>query len=108
MRSASRNLTFGLISLLAVVVVAWMGSGEVACADEPDLLPFDVKEEPVFKELTSAFCWFHPRFAPLPGHGKLGRPAVVMTIQKHLSADDHYSGMYYLRTDDLAGTLARA
>jgi hypothetical protein len=27
-----------------------------------------------------------------------------MTIQKHLAASDHYSGMYFLRTDDLGQT----
>ncbi len=85
------------------VVVLLFGCWEVALADEPPL-PYDVKAEPVFKELTPAFCWFHPRVAPLPGYGKDGRPAVVMTIQKHLSADDHYSGMFFLRTDDLGKT----
>ena len=63
-----------------------------------------MKAEAVFKELTPAFCWFHPRVAPLPGYGKEGRPAVVMTIQKHLAASDHYSGLYFLRTDDLGKT----
>ena len=107
MLKATRNQTNGLLSLLTVVVVASLGGRGVACAAEPALLPFDVKAEPVFKELTPAFCWFHPRIAPLPGFGKEGRPAVVMTIQKHLSADDHYSGMYFLRTDDLGKTWTR-
>jgi hypothetical protein len=78
--------------------------GAMAFADGPALVPFDVKAEPAFKELSSKFCWFHPRVAALPGFGKGGQPAVVMTIQKHLSADDHYSGMYFLRTDDLGRT----
>lgn len=78
--------------------------GAMAFADGPALVPFDVKAEPAFKELSSKFCWFHPRVAALPGFGKGGQPAVVMTIQKHLSADDHYSEMYFLRTDDLGRT----
>lgn len=106
-QQTSRNHTIGLLSVLTAVVVASLGSWEVARADEPPVLPFDVKAEPVFKELTPAFCWFHPRIAPLPGFGKEGRPAVVMTIQKHLSADDHYSGMYFLRTDDLGKNWTR-
>jgi len=73
-------------------------------ADEPQLLPYEVSAERVFQELTPAFCWFHPRVAPLPGFGTNGGPAVVMTIQKHLAADDHYSGLYFLRTDDLGKT----
>ena len=86
------------------VVLVWLGLGEAVQAEEPMLLPFGVKAEPVFKELTPAHCWFHPRVAALPGFGQEGQPAVVMTIQKHLSADDHYSGMYFLRTDDLGKT----
>jgi hypothetical protein len=89
------------------VVVALLGCCEVARADDPPLLPYEGKAEPVFKELTPAFCWFHPRVAPLPGFGQNGAPAVVMTIQKHLSADDHYSGLYFLRTDDLGKTWTR-
>src|SRR5262245_35379137 len=73
-------------------------------AGGPDVLPFDVRANAVLKELSPKFCWFHPRVAPLPGHGKNGQPAVIMTIQKHLAADDHYSGMYFLRTDDLGMT----
>ena len=107
MLKASRHHTIELLALLTAVVVTWLGSWEVAGGAEAPVLPFDVKAEPVFKELTPAFCWFHPRIAPLPGFGEAGRPAVVMTIQKHLSADDHYSGMYFLRTDDLGKTWTR-
>lgn len=85
-------------------LVAMLVRCEVVRAGEPARLPFDVTAEAVFKELTPSFCWFHPRVAPLPGFGKDGQPAVVMTIQKHLAADDHYSGLYYLRTDDLGKT----
>lgn len=87
--------------VLVLIVVS------TARANEPALLHYQVNAEPVFKELTPAFCWFHPRVAPLPGYGKDGRPAVVMTIQKHLAASDHYSGLYFLRTDDLGKTWTR-
>lgn len=88
------------------VFMAWLaltcsGSYSAAHADSPLLLPFDVKAEVVHKELSPEFCWFHPRVAAIPVAGTDGRPAVVMTIQKHLVASDHYSGMYFLRTDDL-------
>ncbi len=87
-----------------VVALLGSGSGSAAHAEEPAVLPYKVNAKAVFKELTPAFCWFHPRVAALPGYGKGGRPAVVMTIQKHLSVSDHYSGMYFLRTDDLGRT----
>lgn len=73
-------------------------------AEQPSLLPFTTKAEAVFKQLSPDFCWFHPRVAALPGHGQSGQPAVIMTIQKHLQADDHYSGLYVMRTDDLGTT----
>jgi len=67
-------------------------------------LSFEVRAEAVLRELNPEFCWFHPRVAAVPGLGQQGQPAVIMTIQKHLVADDHYSGLYFLRTDDLGKT----
>lgn len=68
------------------------------------VLPFRVQANTVFSELNAASCWFHPRVAAIPAHGDDAQPAVVMTIQKHLGVSDHYSGMYYLRTNDLGKT----
>ena len=65
---------------------------------------FDVKLDVVKQELSPDFCWFHPRVAAVPGAGRDGRPAVVMTLQKHLGASDHYSGLWMMRTDDLGKT----
>jgi len=76
------------------------GSGNLAPAAEPARRAFDVAAEPAIRELSPEFCWFHPRAAAIPAAGKDGKPAVVMTLMKHLAADDHYSGLYFLRTDD--------
>jgi hypothetical protein len=76
----------------------------VCRAVEPPLVPFEANAEVVLKELNPEFCWFHPRVAAVPGAGKGGLPAVVMTIQKHLIASDHYSGLYALYSDDLGKT----
>ncbi len=65
---------------------------------------FQVEATVALQELNPKFCWFHPRAAAIPGLGRDGRPAVIMTIQKHLIADDHYSGLYVMRTDDLGKT----
>ena len=70
----------------------------------PEVLPYRAHAEVLYQELNAGYCWFHPRAAAMPGHGKGGEPAVIVTIQKHLHADDHYSGLYYLRTDDLGKT----
>jgi hypothetical protein len=69
-----------------------------------DRLDFQVQADTAHRELNPGFCWFHPRVAALPGFGTQGRPAVIMTIQKHLAASDHYSGLCFLRTDDLGKT----
>jgi hypothetical protein len=68
------------------------------------LLGFGVKLDVVKQELSPEFCWFHPRVAAVPGAGREGLPAVVMTLQKHLVVSDHYSGLWTMRTDDLGKT----
>lgn len=62
---------------------------------------FLVKSDFALRQLNKNFCWFHPRAAAMPGFGQNGNPAVIMTIQKLLMADDFYSGMYFMRTNDL-------
>lgn len=72
--------------------------------DQPKQLQFRVQTDVVYQELNKNFCWFHPRAAAIPGFGKNGKPAVIMTILKHLKVSDYYSGLYYMRTDDLGKT----
>ena len=62
---------------------------------------FEVQPTVALQELNPKFCWFHPRATAIPGLGKEGQPAVIMTIQKHLIADDYYSGLWMMRSDDL-------
>ncbi|MBL7735259.1 MAG: exo-alpha-sialidase [Chitinophagaceae bacterium] len=67
-------------------------------------LRFTVRADTAYQELNKNFCWFHPRAAAIPGFGENGMPAVIMTIQKHLRISDYYSGLSYMRTDDLGKT----
>lgn len=78
-----------------------------AVADEPRKVTFTVRTEVAHKELNPGFCWFHPRVAAIPDGAGAGKPRVVMTIQKHLVASDHYSGLYTLQTDDLGKTWSK-
>jgi len=64
-------------------------------------LDFTVQQDIPLQEISDDYCWFHPRPAAIPGAGLDGQPAVVVTIQKSLSASDFYSGLYYMRTDDM-------
>lgn len=65
---------------------------------------FSVQLDVIKQELNPSFCWFHPRIAAVPEMGKQGKPLVVLTLQKHLEADDHYSGLHYMTSGDLGAT----
>lgn len=62
---------------------------------------FEVKLETILKHDDGNWLWFHPRAASILRAGDGGEPAVVLTLQRHLMTDDHYSGLYVMRTDDL-------
>jgi len=98
-RAGAAALAFAVL-LVLWLAIASTGSGQ----DGPATLSFQVKLDVVRQELSPAFCWFHPRVAAVPGQGRSGSPAVIMTLQKHLVASDHYSGLYMMRTDDLGKT----
>ncbi len=68
-------------------------------SDKP--LSFKVQADVAIQKLDKHDCWFHPRVAAIPGKGRNSKPTVIMTIQKHLGISDYYSGLYYMRTDDL-------
>jgi lysophospholipase L1-like esterase len=65
---------------------------------------FQVKLETLMEHDDGKFLWFHPRPAAMPGLGKHGRPAVLVTLQQHLLTSDHYSGSSVMRTDDLGAS----
>jgi hypothetical protein len=98
-----RSIT-GWRALIALGVVV-LSSERSSAEDHPrDTLGFTVKLEVAQQALTPEFCWFHPRTAAIPGAGENGKPAVVMTLQKHLKVSDYYSGMWTMRTDNLGGS----
>ncbi|MBC7856526.1 MAG: exo-alpha-sialidase [Pirellulaceae bacterium] len=69
-----------------------------------DAPEFTVQLDVVKQELDPGFCWFHPRVVSIPGGTKDGRPLIMLTLQKHLVADDHYSGLHVMTTVDLGKT----
>jgi hypothetical protein len=71
-----------------------------ALAVAADPLTFQVRVETVLKHDDGRFLWYHPRVAAIPPAGKNRRPAVLMTLQKHLHTSDHYSGLHVMRTED--------
>lgn len=101
------NRMFFKAALCAAVFSLLAAAPQPVVAEPAAGLVSDVVAEPVIQELSPEFCWFHPRAAAIPGAGREGQPAVILTLMKHLAADDHYSGLYFLRTDDLGKTWTR-
>jgi len=88
----------------ACIFCTSLAVGVCALSAEFPRLSYDVLAEAAVQDLNPEYCWFHPRTAAIPGAGKDGKPVVIMTLLKHLAADDHYSGLYVSRTDDLGQT----
>jgi hypothetical protein len=65
----------------------------------------DLNKEPEYD--PNKFFWYHARAAVIPGFGKDGGPAALMTIHKHFLADDHYSGPHVMHSDDLGKTWSK-
>lgn len=71
---------------------------------QAETLDFTITRDIPLQKASPEFCWFHPRAAAMPGLGDRGMPQVVMTLSQHLDADDHYSGLWYMTTNDLGKT----
>ncbi len=94
----------GTVPLLVPLALALLLLLASALPADVTPLPFTVKLDAPLRELHPDWCWFHPRAAAIPGAGRDGHPAVVLTLQKHLKVSDHYSGLYFMRSDDLGQT----
>jgi hypothetical protein len=102
MPNAARIALASPVLALSLLVGRWCAAAEEetqAAGVAP--LDYEIKLETVLKHDDGRFLWYHPRTAAIPGLGSNGGPRVVMTLQKHLSASDHYSGLSLLTTDDL-------
>ncbi|MCL4216054.1 MAG: glycoside hydrolase [Candidatus Hydrogenedentes bacterium] len=83
--------------------------GLTAGAQDPaasvEEIDYGIQLDTVIQEYDGTFSWFHPRSASIPGAGKDGAPAVVITMQKWFSsASDFFSGLSVLRSDDMGTT----
>lgn len=68
------------------------------------LVGFETELQTIHQQLSPDFCWFHPRVAAFPGARPGDAPRLICTLQKHLRASDHYSGLYVMRSDDMGRT----
>ncbi len=92
---------FRACAAAAILIGASTGPAKGQSEDE---LISSIRLDVAKQELSTEHCWFHPRAAAVPGAGHDGRPAVIMTLQKHLHVSDYYSGLWTMRTDDFGGT----
>lgn len=94
-------MELGLLLVMACII---LGSGVCGGADAPR---YDVRLETLLEHDDGQYLWYHPRVASVPKGGRNGNPAVVLTLQRHLHTSDHYSGLYFMRTDDLGQTWSQ-
>lgn len=74
-------------------------------ATASDSLDFQITRDVPTRRFDGESCWCHPRAGIVPGAGRDGAPAVVMTMNTlNLSGSDVFQAMYGLRTDDLGET----
>lgn len=96
----------GLVTGLRISITCWLLL-IASLAFGADPLNFSVELDTVLEHDDGKFLWFHPRVAAIPKAGQAGTSAVVMTLQKHLRASDHYSGLYFMRSNDLGATWTK-
>jgi lysophospholipase L1-like esterase len=65
---------------------------------------FTTRLETVLTHDDGRFLWYHPRAVAIPKATGDGDPEVLVTLQKHLTASDHYSGLSVLTSADLGRT----
>lgn len=66
---------------------------------------YTTKIETLTNDFDGKTHWFQPRAGIVPGAGKHGMPAVVMTLQKAtLQGADVFFGLNQMRSDDLGAT----
>jgi len=88
------------LACLLIITATWGADPD----DQGLALDYEIKLETPLEYDGRDFLWFHPRVAGIPGAGENAGHAAVMTFQKHLYTSDHYSGLYFMRTDDMGKT----
>lgn len=85
--------------LIGVALISVSARQSMAAEPAPS---YTVKIESVLKHDDGQFIWFHARAAAIPD-SSAKEPQVVMTLQKHLSVSDFYSGLSVMRQDHPGG-----
>jgi hypothetical protein len=78
----------------------------LAIGPAPPPVRFTTELRTILEHDDGQFLWYHPRATAIPAAAGDASPEVLITIQKHLRASDHYSGLSVLTTPDLGRTWA--
>ncbi|WZO97079.1 GDSL-type esterase/lipase family protein [Isosphaeraceae bacterium EP7] len=70
----------------------------------PRPVNFKTTLETVLTHDDGQFLWYHPRATAVPKANGDADPDVLITLQKHLSTSDHYSGLSVLDSADMGRT----
>jgi len=98
---------FSNLKMVVVFILFYPQFTHMLRSEEPRIVEYGTSAAGIHQELNPNFCWFHPRVAAMPGYGQEGKPAVLVTLQKHLAASDHFSGLFVMRTNDLGRTWSK-
>jgi hypothetical protein len=69
-------------------------------------LSYEIQPAHIVEAFDGESCWFHPRGGAIPPtHSPGDAPTVVVTMQKwYVNVSDYFSGLSFLRSDDLGET----
>lgn len=84
--------TKSYLSAIIPGLILTFASGIITAEEKQ--IGFQSELKPLVVHNDGIFQWFHPRACYLPPGSNKHKLSGVMTIQKHLHADDFYSGMY--------------
>ena len=91
------------LMLSACLVVQGAGNAESKTTMVP--LAFDVKLDTVLKSWDGTYDWAQVWAGAIPGAGRNGGPAILLTTQKENNkSSDFYLGVHTIRSDDLGAT----
>jgi lysophospholipase L1-like esterase len=75
-----------------------------AVGPAPPPVRFTTELRTILEHDDGQFLWYHPRATAIPTAAGDASPEVFITLQKHLRASDHYSGLSVLNSTDLGRT----
>jgi len=93
------SLVLPMAALMMVIACVTATGQEVSSKIDP--VAFDVKLDVVLQRDKDDWCWAHPRTTVIPNSHDVGKPKVLMTINREfLGESDFFTGTYVMQTDD--------